>query len=99
LSQAQSVGEDPPGAIRSGGILQLRGLRLRFDPKESGQGVFFVSESGAEVRSPFYPMILPSTVMAGVPDSLSPGSYAVVLRAAVNGKDVRESRLSGIVLS
>ena len=41
----------------------------------------------------------PGTVLAGVPDGLVPGSYAVVLRAAVNGKDVTEGRFEGVAVS
>lgn len=99
LRSALPVGGDASDAIRSGGLFQLRGLRLRFDHKEAGQGVFFIGAAGAEVRSPFYPMILPGSVMAAVPDTLAPGPYTVALRAAVNGKDVRESRLEGVVVA
>jgi hypothetical protein len=95
----QPVGEEASGSIRAGGIVRIKGLRLRFDAKESGLGVFFIGESGAAERSPFYPMIQPSTVMASVPGSLAAGTYAVAIRAAVNGKDVRESRIEGIVVT
>lgn len=87
------------GLIRSGGMVQIKGLRLRFDPKAADQGVFFEDAAGVEVRSPFYPMILPGTVLAGVPDTLAPGSYAVVFRAAVNGKDVTVGRFEGVTVS
>jgi hypothetical protein len=90
---------DDSGAIGAGGMIQIKGLRLRFDPKVPEQGVFFVDAAGAETRSPFYPMVLPGTVLAGVPDTLVPGSYAVVLRAAVNGKDLREGRFEGVTVS
>jgi hypothetical protein len=99
LRTAQSAGEEYPGTIRPGGIVQLKGFRLRFDPAQAGQGVFFLDSGGAETRSAFYPMVQPGTVLASVPETLSSGTYAVILRAAVNGKDVRESRLEGVVLA
>jgi len=87
------------GLIRPGGMVRIKGLRLRFDPLASDQGVFFVDAAGAETRSPFYPLILPGTVLASVPEALVPGAYAIVLRAAVNGRDVREARLEGVAIS
>ena len=87
------------GLIRPGGMVRISGLRLRFDPMASGQGVFFVDAEGAEIRSPFYPLILPGTVLASVPEALVPGTYTLVLRAAVNGKDVREARFEGVAIS
>ena len=99
LRSAQAAGEDDSSGLCAGALLRLKGTRLRFDPKEASQGVFFIAESGAQTRSPLYPMILPGTVLAGVPESLAPGSYAVALRAVVNGKDLRESRLEGLVLA
>ena len=38
-------------------------------------------------------------VLASVPATLVAGVYAVAVRAAVNGKDVRESRLEGVVVA
>ena len=93
-----TAGTEPLGALLPGGMLQVQGLRLRFDPKDARQGVFFVAASGAEERSPFYPMIQPSVVLASLPASLPVGTYAVALRAAVNGKDLREARFEGLVV-
>ena len=86
-------------AVKAGGIVSIRGRRLRFDSKEATQGVFFVGESGAEARSPFYPLIMPSSLMASVPESLAAGTYSIVVRAAVNGKDLRDAWFDGVVLS
>ena len=71
LKSVQSAGAEDPNTIRPGGVVQLKGLRLRFDPKETGQGLFFIDSRGLESRSPFYPMIRPRTLHASVPDSLS----------------------------
>jgi hypothetical protein len=99
LRAVLAAGEDDAGSIHAGGMVQIKGLRLRFDPKAPGQGVFFIDASGVESRSQFYPLVLPGTVLAGVPDPLAAGTYAIVLRAAVNGKDVREARFEGIAVS
>ena len=99
LRTIQAAGDGAAEGIRAGSIVLLKGMRLRFDVKDPKQGLFFVDASGLESRSPYYPMILPGTVMAAVPDSLAAGPYAIALRAAVNGKDVREAKLEGVTVS
>jgi hypothetical protein len=99
LRTVQSAGEEYPGTLRPGGILLVKGLRLRFDPRSQEQGLFFADSSGSETRSPFYPQVLPGSVLASIPANLVAGTYSVILRAAVNGKDIRESRVEGIGIS
>lgn len=99
IRTVRAAGGDEGASVQPGGIVQIHGLRLRFDPKDPKQGVFFEDSGGAQTRSPSYPMILPSTLLAAVPEGLAPGAYALVVRAAVNGKDVREDRLEGIDLA
>jgi hypothetical protein len=93
-----AAGEDS-GLIRSGGMVRIKGLRLRFDRKDATQGVFFADAAGVELRSSFYPLILPGSVLASVPDTLAAGTYAVVVRAAVNGKDITMGRIEGVTIS
>jgi hypothetical protein len=99
IRSVAAAGEENPETIRPSGMVQIKGLRLRFDPTALGQGLFFADSAGTEVRSDFYPMIMPGTVLASVPDTLAPGTYAIVLRAAVNGKDIREARFEGVAVS
>jgi hypothetical protein len=99
LREVKAAGESGTDAIRAGELVTVKGLRLRFEAADQKQGLFFVDAAGAETRSPYYPMILPSTLMAGVPQGLAAGSYALILRAAVNGKDVREARLEGVTVA
>ncbi len=98
LRAVMAAGESS-GLIRPMGMVRISGMRLRFDPMDSGQGAFFVDATGIEARSPFYPLIMPGMVLASVPEALVPGNYALVLRAAVNGKDVREARFEEVVIS
>ena len=93
-----AAGEDS-GLIKAGGMVRIKGLRLRFDRKDAAQGVFFADAAEVEVRSTFYPLILPGSVLASVPETLAPGTYALVVRAAVNGKDVTVGRLEGVTIS
>jgi hypothetical protein len=99
LRTVQAAGDAAAEGIRAGSIVLLKGMRLRFDIKDPKQGLFFVDAALAESRSPYYPMILPATLMAAVPGSLAAGPYSIVLRAAVNGKDVREARLEDVTVS
>ncbi len=94
----QAAGEDS-GLIRPSGMVLVKGMRLRFDPKDAAQGVFFADEAGVEVRSSFYPLILPGSVLASVPEALAAGTYAIAVRAAVNGKDVTVGRFEGVTIS
>jgi hypothetical protein len=98
VERIQAAGADGTAAIKPGSIALIKGRRLRFDSKVATQGVFFVDAAGVEARSAGYPMILPSSVMAVVPEGLAAGTYTLVLRAAVNGKDVRDSRIEGVVI-
>jgi hypothetical protein len=94
-----AVAGEEGSTLRSGGIINIKGLRLRFDSKDASQGVFFVDSSGAEVRCSVYPLMLPGTIMATVPAGLAAGGYSLVLRAAVNGKDVKASSFKGLTVA
>ena len=60
------------------------------------QGVFFADEAGVEVRSSFLSLILPGSVLTSVPETLAACTYALAVRAAVNGKDVTVGRFEGM---
>ena len=98
--RAVSAGEEEgDGNIRSGRIVQVKGRKLAFDPKDPAQGIFFIDAEGREWRSPFYPLILPSSVLGSVPSELAAGSYALAVRSALSWKGLREDRVEGIVIS
>jgi hypothetical protein len=44
-------------------------------------------------------MILPGTVLSSMPGSLAPDLYTIALRAAVNGRDLREDRRERVAIS
>jgi hypothetical protein len=86
-------------SFRSGAVVQIKGLRLRFDVKDNAQGAFFVDSSGAEVRCSVYPLVLPASVMATMPTGLAAGTYSLAYRAAVNGKVVKEALFKGLTVA
>ena len=91
--------EEGDGNIRSGRVVQVKGRKLAFDPKDPAQGLFFIDAEGRELRSPFYPLILPSSVLGSVPSELPAGVYALAIRSTLSWKDLREDRVEGIVIS
>jgi hypothetical protein len=95
----QSASSGSFDATKPGDILQIRGFRLKFDPKNLEEGVFFLSSSGTEARSSLYPQILPKTIFAGAPAGLAAGSYALAIRSLLGGKELREGRLEGLIVA
>lgn len=88
--------------IRVGSVILLKGKRLRFDANDQGQGVFFSlpaasgSPRGDTWRSSRYPLILPSSVLAFVPENLEPGTYTLALKTRSRGRDLLEYNFEGV---
>ena len=68
----------------AGGLIQVRGDYLKFDPSDATQGVFFQPAAGAEVRATDYAAILPQSVIVLVPASLT-GPLTVRVATHING--------------
>ena len=96
ILDARPAGGTGPGPARTGEIVVAKGLRLRFDPKDPRQGLFFLDASGKEERSAYYPLVKPGTVMCSVPERLAPGVYALAVRTASPGGSFRESRFESL---
>ena len=79
------------GVLTPGGMGRLVGHRLKFDPADVNQGVFFVA-AGGEVRVDVVGKNLPGELMFMVP-ALPAGDYTLQVRAAFAGDDVRTSAL------
>jgi hypothetical protein len=59
-------------AYTRGGLLELRGARLKFDAAQPDEGVFLSpAAGGAEVRADNYLAVFPKTIQAVVPAALS----------------------------
>jgi hypothetical protein len=90
---------DAPDSTKPGDALQLRGLRLKFDPADPEEGVFFVDSAGTPTRSAAFPLVTPRAVIALVPSGLAAGTYSVQLRSKACGKGLREGRREGLTVS
>jgi hypothetical protein len=68
----------------AGGMIQVRGDYLKFDPADVAQGVFFQPGAGAEVRATDYAAIQPQSVIVLVPAGLT-GALTVRVATHING--------------
>jgi hypothetical protein len=103
VQSVHAAEEGDEGAIRPGSVILIKGKRLRFDSKDQGLGVFFSlpapssgAPRGSEWRSSRYSQILPSSVMAFVPENLKPGTYTIVFRTLSRGRDLLEYSFEGV---
>lgn len=64
-----------------GGLLELRGSRLKFDTTQSDEGVFFrPAAGGVEVRAEHHIVIFPKTVQPQVPATLTGPQHLIIRR-------------------
>ena len=64
-----------------GGLLELRGSRLKFDGSQADEGVFFrPAAGGPEVRADSYLDVFPKTIQALVPAALTDPQRLIVRR-------------------
>jgi hypothetical protein len=67
--------------ITPGGMGQLTGYRLRFDPADPEQGIFFIN--GSATRVSVTGKNNPSELVFLVPAGLTPGDYRLELRSTM----------------
>lgn len=87
------------GATKLGDILNVYGYNLKFDRANTLEGLFFIDQTGAETRATIYSQILPKTIAAAVPSSLTPGIYTLAVRSFANGKTLHEGFLKGLTVN
>jgi len=66
--------------LTKGGVVQLVGARLKFDAKDTAQGIFFVPETGEAVRAAVIAENKPARLMAIIPADLAAGTYYIEVR-------------------
>ena len=71
--------------LTKGGVVQLVGARLKFDAKDTAQGIFFVPETGEAVRAAVIAENKPARVMAIIPADLPAGTYYIEVRSKHSG--------------
>ena len=71
--------------LTKGGVVQITGSRLKFDHKDSSQGIFFVPETGNPVRAAVIAENKPARLMAIIPADLEAGTYYIEVRSKHSG--------------
>lgn len=80
--------------LTPGGMGQLTGHRLKFEPGVPEQGIFLIDSSGAETQVDVVGQNYPSTLVFLVPSFLASDSYQLMVRASFNGNgDIRSGVL------
>ena len=70
--------------LTKGGVVQLVGARLKFDAKDTAQGIFFVPETGEAVRAAVIAENKPARLMAIIPADLAAGTYYIEVRTKID---------------
>ena len=86
-------------SLTKGGVVQLVGSRLKFDVKDTAQGIFFVPETGAPVRAAVIAENKPARLMAIIPADLPAGTYYIEVRTKIlegnkSGKTLKTGRFN-----
>lgn len=81
--------------LTPGGMGQLTGYRLKFDPADPEQGIFFVpSGEASTVRVSVVGKNGPSELMFLVPPTLTPDNYSLEIRSTMGNGTVRTGVLA-----
>ena len=85
--------------LTKGGIVQLVGSRLKFDAKDTSQGIFFVPETGTPVRAAVIAENKPARLMAIIPADLEAGTYYIEVRTkyTVGGKPLKTAKIGRFI--
>ena len=87
ISEVKDVVSDTVNTLLTkGGVVQVTGSRLKFDQKDSSQGIFFVPETGAPVRAAVIAENKPARLMAIIPADLEAGTYYIEVRTKMDTK-------------
>jgi len=85
--------------VTPGNIGELVGSRLKFDPAQADEGVFFIPTAlGSEVQVTTFQRNKPSSLVFLVPDTLTTGDYQIEVRARIaGGTELRTGRLEAVL--
>ncbi len=80
--------------ITPGGLAKLTGSRLKYEPNDAQQGVFFIDAAGAETRVTMIARNKPSELNFQIPATLAAGAYTVEVRVVLpRTTDLRTGQL------
>ena len=79
------------GILTPGGMGRIIGHRLKFDPADPQQGIFFIAADGTETRVSVVGKNKPRELIFLVPEGLTAGEYRLEVRVLSRGKRERYS--------
>jgi len=84
--------------LTPGGMARLIGHRLKYDPAQAEQGIFFIAADAAETRVTVIGSLKPGELMFLVPDTLAAGDYTLEVRTVFkDGSQLRSGRLEAVL--
>ncbi|MBE7550150.1 MAG: DUF4469 domain-containing protein [Anaerolineales bacterium] len=86
--------EERDSRLTPGGMGQLTGYRLKFDPADPAQGIFFVAADSTTTRVSVVGKNTATELMFLVPASLTPGDYSLEVRSNFGPETLRVGSLS-----
>ena len=85
--------------LTPGGMGRIIGNRLKFDPTDPQQGIFFIAEDGTEWRVATVGRNVPGELLFLVPDDLTAGAYRLEVRTIFRGRrHVRKGMLDATLV-
>ncbi len=69
--------------LTPGGVIEVRGKLLKYNPDDEEQGIFFNGPDGRQTRAPKPIRNKPSSLYVSVPEDLPAGDYQIEIRAVV----------------
>ena len=78
--------------ITPGGVLQIRGGRLKLGAQHADTGIFLIDEAANAHKLPLVIENKPARLIAMLPADLPAGSYTLAVRTALNSNSNRESK-------
>lgn len=79
--------------LTPGGMGQLTGHRLKFDPADPAQGIYFTATDGSRSRVSVVGRNDPSELLFLIPTDLTPGDYRLEVCTAMSNGTVRSGLL------
>ena len=95
----RDIGSDTTNdQVTVGNIGQLSGSRLKYDPAQADEGVFFVATAGGDTKVATIQKNKPSQSVFLVPAALLAGTYNLEVRARIGGgTELRTGRLDTVL--
>ncbi len=100
LASFKDVASDTTNeTLTPGGVGELTGSRLKINPEEDEQGVFFIAEDGTETKASTLIRNKPSNLIFMIPTGMAAGAYRLEVRTVFqNGKTLRAGSLNSTLI-